>query len=148
MSELDVTTETVINRPIDVVSAYAGDPANVCNWYKNIASVEVLTPPPLHVGSRASFVAKFMGKTIAYTYEFTTVEPGKRIAMRTEQGPFPMATTYEWEAVDANRTRMRLRNVGHPSGFSRLAAPFMARAVGRANTNDLKALKSLLESTQ
>ena len=40
---------------------------------------------------------------------------------------------------------MRLRNRGTPTGFSRLVAPFMARAVRRANQKDLSLLKLLLE---
>ena len=41
---------------------------------------------------------------------------------------------------------MRLRNRGEPSGFSRIAAPMIARAIRRANTKDLERLKQLLES--
>jgi hypothetical protein len=40
---------------------------------------------------------------------------------------------------------MTLRNRGGPSGFARVAAPIMARAVRRANRKDLERLKSLLE---
>ena len=41
---------------------------------------------------------------------------------------------------------MGLRNRGEPSGFSRIAAPVMERAVRRANRKDLAALKRILES--
>jgi len=44
------------------------------------------------------------------------------------------------------RDRMKLRNHGRPTGFSKLVAPFMKIAVRRANQQDLKALKQLLES--
>ncbi len=44
-----------------------------------------------------------------------------------------------------SRTRMTLRNRGEPAGFSRLAAPFMAAAMRRANTQDLRSLKTILE---
>ena len=40
---------------------------------------------------------------------------------------------------------MTLRNRGQPAGFSKVAAPFMAAAMRRANRNDLARLKSLLE---
>ena len=65
--------------------------------------------------------------------------------MRTSQGPFPMETTYTWEPSGPAGTRMTLRNRGEPAGFSRLMAPFMARAVRRANRRDLALLKSRLE---
>lgn len=40
---------------------------------------------------------------------------------------------------------MTLRNHGEPSGFGHVAAPVMARAMRRANRNDLQTLKRLLE---
>jgi uncharacterized membrane protein len=143
--DVDVLTETVIRRPRQDVAAYAGDPGNAPEWYANIRSVEWRTPPPLAVGSRLDFVAVFLGRRLAYTYEVTEWVPGRRLVMRTAQGPFPMETTYTWEALDAGATRMSLRNRGHPSGFSVLAAPFMAAAVRRANRADLARLRELLE---
>jgi uncharacterized membrane protein len=144
--EVDVVTETVIRRPVAEVAAYAGDPTNAPEWYVNIASVEWETPPPVAVGSRMAFVASFLGRRLAYTYEVVDLVPGERLAMRTAEGPFPMETTYTWEALDEGATRMTLRNRGRPSGFNRIAAPFLAAAMRRANRKDLAALRSRLES--
>lgn len=66
--------------------------------------------------------------------------------MRTADGPFPMETTYTWEPVGEGATRMTLRNRGDPSGFSRVAAPMIERAMRRATTKDLARLKALLEA--
>ena len=65
--DVDVLTETVIRRPVAEVAAFAGDPTNAPEWYVNIDSVEWQTPPP--VGSRMAFVARFLGRRLAYTYE-------------------------------------------------------------------------------
>jgi hypothetical protein len=40
---------------------------------------------------------------------------------------------------------MTLRNPGEPSGFGKVAAPLMARAMRRANRKDPERLKSTLE---
>jgi hypothetical protein len=128
------------------VAAYAGDPTNAPQWYANIRSIEWRTPPPLGVGSRLDFVAQFLGRRLVYTYEVIELLPGRRLVMRTAQGPFPMETTYTWEPVDDTRTRMSLRNRGNPSGFARITEPVMAAAVRRANQKDLARLKQLLES--
>ncbi|TFV92882.1 ATPase [Blastococcus sp. CT_GayMR20] len=143
--DVDVLTETVIRRPVREVSAYAADPTNAPEWYVNIASVEWETPPPVAVGSRMAFVARFLGRRLAYTYEVTELVPGERLVMRTAQGPFPMETTYTWQALDDGATRMTLRNRGRPSGFAAVAGPVMAAAMRRANQQDLARLRSLLE---
>jgi hypothetical protein len=65
--------------------------------------------------------------------------------MSTDEGPFPMETTYTWEDAGAGVTRMTLRNRGEPSGFAKVAGPMMASAMRRANTKDLARLKAILE---
>jgi uncharacterized membrane protein len=142
---VDVVTEMDIEQPLERVAAYAADPSNAPDWYVNIKTVEWRTPPPLAVGSKLAFVAQFLGRRLAYTYEIVELIPGQRLVMRTAEGPFPMETTYTWESAGERRTRMTLRNRGEPSGFSKLAAPFMAAAMRRANRKDLLRLKELLE---
>ncbi|MFY9614683.1 MAG: SRPBCC family protein [Candidatus Dormiibacterota bacterium] len=142
---VDVLTETVIDRPADQVATYAGDPTNAPEWYVNIESVDWQTPPPVRVGSRMAFVARFLGRKLTYTYEVVELVPGSRLVMRTAEGPFPMETTYTWEPAGEGQTRMTLRNRGEPSGFSRVGAPLMAAAMTRANRKDLANLKRLLE---
>ena len=142
---VDVLSETVIDRPCEQVAAYVADPSHAPDWYVNINSVEWLSEPPVRVGSRMAFVARFLGRRLAYTYEVVEYVPGERLVMRTAQGPFPMETTYTWRADGPDRTRMTLRNRGEPDGFSRLAGPFVAMAVRRANRDDLAALKARLE---
>jgi uncharacterized protein YndB with AHSA1/START domain len=142
---VDVLTEIEIARPRAEVAAYVADPSNAPEWYVNIKAVEWKTSPPVAVGSRVAFVAQFLGRKLAYTYEFVDLVPGERLVMRTAEGPFPMETTYTWEDSGPNRTRMTLRNRGTPSGFSKIAAPFMASAMRKANEKDLVRLKSLLE---
>jgi uncharacterized protein YndB with AHSA1/START domain len=141
---VDIVTEVHIAAPPERVAAYAGDPANAPEWYANIDSVEWLTEPPAALGSRIAFVARFLGRRLAYTYEVVELVPGERLVMRTAQGPFPMETTYVWEP-DGTGTRMSLRNRGEPTGFAGVAAPVMAAAMRRANRKDLAALKAILE---
>jgi uncharacterized membrane protein len=143
---VDVLTEIVISRPAGAVAAYAADPANAPAWYENISSITWETSPPLQTGSRVAFTARFLGRQLAYTYEITDFTPAERLVMRTAQGPFPMETTYTWQAVGDSSTRMTLRNRGEPAGFSKLAAPFMTMAMRRANRKDLRNLKTVLET--
>ena len=90
---VDVLTEIEIERPRSAVAAFAADPGNATRWYRNIRSVEWETAPPLAVGSRLRFEARFLGRTLAYTYEVRRLEPARRFVMATSEGPFPMETT-------------------------------------------------------
>jgi hypothetical protein len=112
----------------------------------NIKAVEWKSPRPLALGSRVAFVAQFLGRRLAYTYEVIDLVPGERLVMSTAEGPFPMETTYTWQRANDDATRMTLRNRGEPSGFSRLAAPFIARSMRRANQKDLVLLRRIVES--
>ena len=141
---VDVKTEIVINKPLHLVSEYTSNPDNTPAWYVNIKSAEWQTPKPLTIGSHIAFIAHFMGKKLSYTYEVVEMTD-VRFVMRTAQGPFPMETTYEWEKVNEQSTKMRLRNCGSPSGFSKLFAPFMSMMMRKANQKDLNLLKEILE---
>jgi hypothetical protein len=144
---VDVETSIEIDAPRARVAAFASDPGNAPRWYVNISSVAWETAPPVRIGSRIAFVAHFLGRRIAYTYEVRELVADERFVMSTAEGPFPMKTTYTWEDTASGGTRMTLRNEGEPSGFGHLAAPVMAAAMRRANRKDLEALKGLVERT-
>jgi uncharacterized membrane protein len=143
---VNVQTEILIQRPREIVAGYASDPDNAPVWYVNIRSAQWRTPKPLAVGSRVAFTARFLGRNLDYVYEITELVPGEKLTMRTSQGPFPMQTTYAW--FDENgATRMSLRNMGEPSGFSVLAGMIMAPMMRRAMRKDLENLKNILEAS-
>jgi hypothetical protein len=143
---VDIQTEIEIDRPRSAVAEFASNPDNATTWYENIKAIEWESPKPLAVGSRVAFVAQFLGRRLAYTYEVRELIPGEQLVMRTAEGPFPMETTYSWQDTASGGTKMTLRNRGEPAGFSRLAAPLMAIAMRRANRKDLNRLKHLLEA--
>jgi hypothetical protein len=141
----DVVSEIVIARSRAEVAAFASDPDNVTAWYENIERVEWESAPPLAVGTRLGFVARLLGKELAYVYEVREHVPGERFVMSTDDGPFPMETTYEWEDAPDGATRMTLRNRGKPAGLSKVSGKLMKGAIRRANRKDLRRLKAVLE---
>jgi uncharacterized membrane protein len=143
---VDVTTSIVIARLRHDVFAYAADLDRTTSWYRNITSVRWVTPKPLTIGSRIRFTAHFLGRELTYTYEVRELVEDERLVMSTEQGAFPMETTYLWEEMGEGATRMMLRNRGEPSGFANVAAPLMVSAMRRANRKDLENLKRRIEA--
>lgn len=144
---VDIQTEIEIECPRERVAAYASNPDNATTWYENIKSVEWKTAKPVAAGSKIAFVAQFLGRRLAYTYEVKELIPGERFVMSTTEGPFPMETTYTWEDTANGATKMTLWNRGQPVGFSKVAAPMMATAMRRANRKDLMRLKTILETS-
>jgi hypothetical protein len=142
---VDVQTEIDIDSPVATVASYAADPTNATEWYAKITSVDWRTAPPVQVGTVVDFVARFLGRRLAYSYEIVEYVPDARLVMRTQEGPFPMETTYTWASTGDGGTHMTLRNRGEPAGFSRIMAPLMVPAMRRANRKDLASLKTLLE---
>ncbi|MDP9164745.1 MAG: SRPBCC family protein [Actinomycetota bacterium] len=145
---VDVDSVIDIACARSTVAAFVADPDNARTWYENIREVSWRTGPPVAVGTQVDFVAHFLGRTLAYTYEVVELQPNERFVMRTAQGPFPMETTYSWSDTADGGTRMSLRNRGEPSGFGHVAAPLMAFAMRRANRKDLELLKATLEGSR
>lgn len=114
---VDVITAITIDRPLSEVAAYAGDPSNAPVWYANIDSVEWRTPPPLAIGSRLAFVARFLGRRLETTYEILDLVPDARLAMRTAEGPFPMPAAMR----RANRNDNALLKAEIERGAGRIA---------------------------
>lgn len=143
---VDVFTEIVIDRPVAETATYAANPDNAPEWYTNIKTAEWKTQKTLEPGAQIAFNAHFLGRELAYVYEIIEFIPEQKMVMKTADGPFPMETVYTWHALENGQTRMTLRNKGIPSGFSKVAAPFMSAMMKRANTKDLKKIKEILET--
>lgn len=141
---VDVVTSVDIAAPIKNVISYAMNQENAPEWYVNIKSVRSRSPKPMAVGSTFEFIAHFLGRKLTYIYEVVELSDTE-MTMRTADGPFPMETTYQFEKINENMTRMTLRNRGAPSGFSKLFSPFMGTLMKKANIKDLNAIKHIIE---
>jgi ligand-binding SRPBCC domain-containing protein len=147
MATVDVEVHTTIARPRPEVAAYCVDPDKVTAWNSNITAVQWEKGEPVTLGSRFRFTSGFLGRTLQYTYDVVELVEAARFVMRSDQGPFPMETTYTWEDAPNGATWMSLRSRAEPTAFIGLAAPVLATAIRRSRANDLARLKSILEGS-
>ncbi|WP_151525822.1 SRPBCC family protein [Serinicoccus kebangsaanensis] len=149
---MDVTVATIFDAPRPLVAAVAGDPDQAMRWYSNIRSVRWEADPCVEEGARVDFVARFLGRELAYTYEIVDLVPDERLVMRTDDGPFPMETTYTWwdedEAEGRARTGMSVRNAGRPKAMTTLASGAVTLGMKRAMRRDLERLRLVLREEQ
>jgi uncharacterized membrane protein len=137
----DVAVERRVERPREQVAAYAADWRNDKEWIGALDDVRLVQEEPLQVAR----VASFLGKRIEYVNEVVEHEPGRRLVMRSVKAPFPMTVTYEFEDAGDGASVMRIHTQGDASGFYRIAAPLLIRAVKRGLERDLAQLEERLE---
>jgi hypothetical protein len=142
---IDVLTTILICCPKTDVASYASDPRNAPQWYARIASAVVETPLPIRVGSRFRFEARFLGRTLVYTYEVIAFEPTEFLTMRATDMRGGMETSYSWIAEGPSSTRMVLRNRGAAKPIPFIPDVLLAAAIRRANRGDLARLRQILE---
>ena len=119
--KVDVVSSIVIQRPRGMVANYAANPDNAPRWYVNIKRVEWKTPPPLRIGSRIAFVARFLGRTLSYTYQVIEYIPEEYFVMRTAR---PSSTVTSIEQVSGQSWGHTARTVSGTDGdFTAIDSP-------------------------
>lgn len=142
---LDVAEAVVIERPVDVVAGFAGDPLNAPRWWRHAASAEWRTDPPTMLGSQVLIRGHRFRRPTAALWELTEYTPGEQIAMRTTAGAFPRTRVLTWRPVGARVTHMTMRVRAVPTRWWRPVTPVLARHARRAARRELAALARLLE---
>lgn len=153
---MDVTVRAVFDAPREQVVAVAGDPTQAPRWFSNVRSVRPHDEQELATGSRFDWVSRFLGRELVYTYTVLDLVPQERLVVRTEQGSFPVETTFVWwdEEPDpvadgerprhGGRTGMSVRVAGRPTGMTTLGSSAVTLGMKRALRRDLERLRLVL----
>ncbi len=84
-----ITCSIVIARPVAEVYAFIADYENDARWRAGVTMVP--TPPgPARVGTTTQETVRFMGSDTVTVAEVVACEPGRRIAFRSLEGPYPV----------------------------------------------------------
>lgn len=110
MQQIDTTV--TIDAPIETVFGALVNVQNNPHWIKSVSAIEMMDEPPLRVGSRFRETGGFMGVNMTDEKRVTLYEPPTAFGF---EGKFlGNATHYELEALDAERTAVRLSLTGTP----------------------------------
>jgi uncharacterized membrane protein len=142
---IKVEDSIVINRPIEEVFAYVSDLTNAPEWQTGLIEVRKTTPEPPGVGTRYTFVRKFLGRKLEASNEFNVYEPCQIITFTTTSGPVSVEASYLFDET-AEGTKVTCKMDMQTGGFSRLAEPLIASSVRREMSAEFGYLKDLLES--
>jgi Polyketide cyclase / dehydrase and lipid transport len=143
---LDVTASVVIDAPPDAVAHIQFDPTRDPEWIGGVDRVELVTPPPLALGSQVRRIGGFLGRQIVWLMRVDGFEPDRLVRMHALESPFPMDVDYQLEPGAEGRTRASIRIRGEGRGMYGLPGPLMGPMVRRSVQGDLGRLKRLAET--
>ncbi len=141
---MDVTVERTIERPVAVVSSYVCDLPNAVHWMSKVSAARWDDGSEAKAGAKVVF-STFASKDVEdWVWEVVDFAQGEKLVMKTASGPFPQQVTWTWVAAGSGTT-MSMQITGKPSAKDRLRSPLMGRELQTSMTEDLGALKGMLE---
>jgi uncharacterized protein YndB with AHSA1/START domain len=141
-----VEKSIVIGRSVEDVFAYVSDQTNAPRWQVGLLEVRRTTDSPLGVGTRHTFVRRFLGRRMEGSNEYTRWEPNRLVAFEATSGAVGIEASYLTEPIGPDETRLTSRLEMRAPGLLRLAEPLMSTTLRRDVPANLATLKRLLES--
>jgi uncharacterized protein YndB with AHSA1/START domain len=142
-----ITSELIINRPIETVWRYATDLDRELDWVAGALEREQLTDGPVGNGTRFRRKDRFLGKTIDTAFEVTEYDPPNRMVTTIAAGPLPGTDRTELRTVDGGTSvTFRLDAASFGGVFGKLADKVAARMLSRIVNTSLENLKDLIEA--
>lgn len=126
--------------PPDQVWRYLTEPVLMSRWIGSIDGLATRDGAPLHADSELVFTARGAERLS----HVTAFEPGKTLALRSEQGSFTATYVYRL-APDANQSRVTLEATCTARGMAKLLAPLVRLMIRMADRNQLVKLRQVIE---
>ncbi|MFB6198280.1 MAG: SRPBCC family protein [Halobacteriaceae archaeon] len=145
---IDYQHSVIIERPVEDVYAYISDVGNAQEWMPWADETRVIEGPEpsgIAEGQRRLLKQTDFGIQSETIIEATKVEPGRRYAFETIDGPVDFQGSYHFEQVENGTRLTRTYHVELP-GLTRLMEPIMARRMKRRWEADLQRVKTILET--
>jgi uncharacterized membrane protein len=130
----------VIQRPVEEVFAFVADGENDLRWRPGLLDVTRVSDTAYKQGVKGPF-----GRRVDADYEWTSVEPNRRLEFRTIAGPVRPTGRWDFAPAEDGSTRVTFRIDYEPRGLGRLMSPMVARNM-RSEVAHLDDLKRVLEA--
>lgn len=98
MKVVDLTV--VINRPIQEVFAYMGNPENNKNWQSHCLGSVITSEGQTGVGTTFTDEVRFLGRRIKQIFEITEYDPNRKFSTKRISGLMGVKGTYAFESVE------------------------------------------------
>jgi carbon monoxide dehydrogenase subunit G len=146
---MEVAVETfentiTIHRAPEEVFAFLADFENVPKWNYAIDKTRKTSPGPVGIGTTYRQTRSIPGKS-EEGFEVTVFEPGKRLAIRGQIGPFRARIGYLVEAAPGGTRLTNDVALDASPGVLGLAARLATSRVKAAVAENLSKLKEILE---
>jgi uncharacterized membrane protein len=136
-----------IARSPEDVFAYLDDLARHPEWQDQLVSVEVTTPGPTGVGTRAKETRKAGGREMSSTYEIAEHDPPRSFAFEAIDGPVRPVGRGGVEPVgDGSSSRLTIELDFTGAGMGKLMLPFVRSQARKQVPKNQQRLKERLES--
>lgn len=145
-----IEIQTLIAAPQPRVFAALSDPASWPRMIPGILAVEILTPPPVGVGTRFRETRMMHGRRASEEMTIATLEPDRLLVLTAENHGARYRATHVVESLSPDSCRLTLAFAGEPvTLIARLLTPLailMRGAVRRQLAADLDAIKVFCEA--
>jgi len=144
--------EVWVDAPPEEVFRFVADPGNFPEWMAGIEEARLgigSTPGP---GATLVATLGFRGSRHRIVFEVTAFDPASRLAFRTVEGPYPVASTFTFEPDDSGTTVTYEQEVIADTLSARITfilfAPFTRRMVRKRLAWELDGLADVIEEEQ
>lgn len=135
----------LIDRSVEDVFAFISNPMNLPKWQSMVAKVEPVSSGPVGVGTKFNVHSELMGRKIDGVMDITDYDPPSKFGFKNVAGPVQIQAMASFKPVGTG-TRLSLNAQGEPGGVFKLAEGVLSRQVKSQMEDNLKQLKSFLES--
>lgn len=142
-----ITTSTDVERPAEVVFAYATDPARFSEWQQGVVEGHMAGSDAPQVGARCQTTRRIGRANRASTAELTHIDPPRTWGVRGIDGPIRAVVEVAVEPLTPARSRLTIAVDFEGHGIGKLLVPLLVRREARNEMPaNLATLKRRLES--